>query len=81
MVVNEFEGDTGGGNHVYVIWSVKAFLSKDSVLVPASCRADKPQSALEYAFNTLPSSSSPLLASTQLKPDSKSLGETTTSRP
>lgn len=28
VVVNEFEGDTGGGNHVYVIWSVKAFLSK-----------------------------------------------------
>lgn len=80
MVVNEFERDTGGGNHVYVIWSVKAFLSKVPVQVPVSYRADKLQSALAYAFNTLPSSSSPPLASTQLKADSKSLGETTTCR-
>lgn len=33
VVVNEFEGETGGGNHVYVIWSVKAFLSKGSIHV------------------------------------------------
>lgn len=28
VVVNEFEGDTGKGNHVYVIWSVETFISK-----------------------------------------------------
>ena len=27
VVVNEFEGDAGSGNHVYVIWSIETFLS------------------------------------------------------
>ena len=27
VVVNEFEGDTESGNHVYVIWSIETFLS------------------------------------------------------
>jgi hypothetical protein len=30
VVVNEFEGETGSGNHVYVIWSIETFLSKFS---------------------------------------------------
>ncbi|GCB22478.1 protein sym1 [Aspergillus awamori] len=33
VVVNEFEGDTGGGNHVYVIWSVKAFLKRPRIRI------------------------------------------------
>ena len=28
VVVNEFEGDTESGNHVYVIWSIETFLSR-----------------------------------------------------
>jgi hypothetical protein len=28
VVVNEFEGEAGSGNHVYVIWSIETFLSK-----------------------------------------------------
>ncbi|KAF5860868.1 hypothetical protein ETB97_000959 [Aspergillus alliaceus] len=28
VVVNEFEGEAGSGNHVYVIWGIEAFLSK-----------------------------------------------------
>ena len=28
VVVNEFEGETGGGNHVYVIWNIETFLSE-----------------------------------------------------
>lgn len=27
VVVNEFEGDTKSGNHVYVIWAIDTFLS------------------------------------------------------
>ena len=27
VVVNEFEGEAGSGNHVYVIWSIETFLS------------------------------------------------------
>lgn len=27
VVVNEFEGESESGNHVYVIWSIEAFLS------------------------------------------------------
>ncbi|GAA89535.1 similar to An08g02230 [Aspergillus luchuensis IFO 4308] len=33
VVVNEFERDTGGGNHVYVIWSVKAFLKRPRIRI------------------------------------------------
>jgi hypothetical protein len=29
VVVNEFEGESGEGNHIYVIWNVETFLSKD----------------------------------------------------
>ena len=29
VVFNEFEGDTERGNHVYVIWNIPVFLSKD----------------------------------------------------
>lgn len=28
VVVNAFEGEGESGNHVYVIWSIEAFLSK-----------------------------------------------------
>ncbi|KAF7594122.1 hypothetical protein BBP40_010121 [Aspergillus hancockii] len=28
VVVNEFEGEAGSGNHVYVIWNIETFLSK-----------------------------------------------------
>jgi hypothetical protein len=28
VVVNIFEGDEGSGNHVYVTWKIRAFLSK-----------------------------------------------------
>ncbi|THC91059.1 hypothetical protein EYZ11_009481 [Aspergillus tanneri] len=31
VVVNEFEGDTGSGNHVYVIWSVETFLKRPRI--------------------------------------------------
>lgn len=29
VVYNEYEGENGRGNHVYVIWSIPAFLSKN----------------------------------------------------
>lgn len=32
VVVNEFEGESGEGNHVYVIWNIETFLSKFWVL-------------------------------------------------
>ncbi|PWY81939.1 hypothetical protein BO70DRAFT_315398 [Aspergillus heteromorphus CBS 117.55] len=33
VVVNEFEGDAGGGNHVYVIWSIEAFLKRPRIRI------------------------------------------------
>lgn len=28
MVFNEFEGDEGTGNHVYLIWNIETFVSE-----------------------------------------------------
>ncbi|KAK1150202.1 hypothetical protein N8T08_000104 [Aspergillus melleus] len=33
VVVNEFEGESGSGNHVYVIWSVEAFLKRPRIRI------------------------------------------------
>ncbi|KAG2415526.1 hypothetical protein HFD88_006717 [Aspergillus terreus] len=33
VVVNEFEGDTGKGNHVYVIWSVETFIKRPRIRI------------------------------------------------
>ncbi|PTU22523.1 hypothetical protein P175DRAFT_0430990 [Aspergillus ochraceoroseus IBT 24754] len=33
VVVNEFEGETGGGNHVYVIWSIETFLKRPRIRI------------------------------------------------
>lgn len=63
VVYNEFEGDNGRGNHVYVIWGVPAFLSKDKYLgfeyMTSMLMVYK--SVLVFASNTHPSFSSHLL--------------------
>ncbi|KAI9371201.1 TRAPP trafficking subunit Trs65-domain-containing protein [Aspergillus egyptiacus] len=33
VVVNEFEGETGDGNHVYVIWSIETFLKRPRIRI------------------------------------------------
>ncbi|RHZ65573.1 hypothetical protein CDV55_107364 [Aspergillus turcosus] len=33
VVVNEFEGETGSGNHVYVIWSIETFLRRPRIRI------------------------------------------------
>ncbi|KAL2832119.1 TRAPP trafficking subunit Trs65-domain-containing protein [Aspergillus cavernicola] len=33
VVVNEFEGETGDGNHVYVIWSLDTFLKRPRIRI------------------------------------------------
>ncbi|BAE64190.1 TRAPP trafficking subunit Trs65-domain-containing protein [Aspergillus flavus] len=33
VVVNEFEGETGSGNHVYVIWSIETFLKRPRIRI------------------------------------------------
>ncbi|KAL4782973.1 TRAPP trafficking subunit Trs65-domain-containing protein [Aspergillus varians] len=33
LVVNEFEGETGEGNHVYVIWNIETFLKRPRVRI------------------------------------------------
>ncbi|KAH8425864.1 TRAPP trafficking subunit Trs65 domain-containing protein [Aspergillus melleus] len=33
VVVNEFEGESGSGNHVYVIWSVETFLKRPRIRI------------------------------------------------
>ncbi|KAL4997126.1 TRAPP trafficking subunit Trs65-domain-containing protein [Aspergillus recurvatus] len=33
VVVNEFEGETGGGNHVYVIWNIETFLKRPRIRI------------------------------------------------
>ncbi|RDW76392.1 TRAPP trafficking subunit Trs65 domain-containing protein [Aspergillus mulundensis] len=33
VVVNEFEGETGEGNHVYVIWNVETFLKRPRIRI------------------------------------------------
>ncbi|RAH42137.1 TRAPP trafficking subunit Trs65 domain-containing protein [Aspergillus brunneoviolaceus CBS 621.78] len=33
VVVNEFEGDAGEGNHVYVIWSIETFLKRPRIRI------------------------------------------------
>ncbi|EAW07805.1 TRAPP trafficking subunit Trs65 domain-containing protein [Aspergillus clavatus NRRL 1] len=33
VVVNEFEGETGSGNHAYVIWSIETFLKRPRIRI------------------------------------------------
>ncbi|KAL2858403.1 TRAPP trafficking subunit Trs65-domain-containing protein [Aspergillus pseudodeflectus] len=33
VVVNEFEGESGDGNHVYVIWSIETFLKRPRIRI------------------------------------------------
>ncbi|OGM47560.1 hypothetical protein ABOM_004240 [Aspergillus bombycis] len=33
VVVNEFEGEAGSGNHVYVIWSIETFLKRPRIRI------------------------------------------------
>ncbi|KAE8154922.1 TRAPP trafficking subunit Trs65-domain-containing protein [Aspergillus avenaceus] len=33
VVVNEFEGETGAGNHVYVIWNIETFLKRPRIRI------------------------------------------------
>ncbi|KAE8394323.1 TRAPP trafficking subunit Trs65-domain-containing protein [Aspergillus alliaceus] len=33
VVVNEFEGEAGSGNHVYVIWGIEAFLKRPRIRI------------------------------------------------
>lgn len=35
VVVNEFEGEAGSGNHVYAIWNIETFISTSSILFVA----------------------------------------------
>ena len=51
VVFNEFEGDEGAGNHVYLIWNTETFLSTlDECMLVTSLTNIK--SALEIVFNT-----------------------------
>lgn len=53
MIFNEFEGEEGTGNHVYLIWKIETFLSTLVSVARSMASADSMQDARGTAYSTL----------------------------